>query len=65
MESPTLNGGGERRTGISLLPTVRTRTGPAVRTASLLEQREFEPPVLFGFSSPEKEAKSGRCRRFC
>ena len=29
------------------------------------EQREFEPPVLFGFSSPEKEAKSGCCRRFC
>src|SRR4029077_18154097 len=23
------------------------RTGPAVRSASLLEQREFEPPVLF------------------
>ena len=27
--------------------TVRTRTGPAVRTASLLERRGFELPVSF------------------
>ena len=30
------------------------RASTAVRSASLLEQREFEPPVLFGFSSLKK-----------
>ena len=46
-----------------LFPPSKTRTGPAVRSASLLEQREFETSVSFALLLCESDREKLRLKR--